>query len=509
MSDKTHAHDSRESHSGIVPMKRSNEGKGGPKENVEGRPLAKENAEQSNPYRAQNRGSGPSGLDCVREAAKRDKKMRFTTLLHHVNIELLRDSYNDLKREAAAGVDGVTWEEYGEGLEERLADLHGQIHRGVYHAKPSRRVWIPKADGRQRPLGIAALEDKIAQAAVVKVLTQIWEEDFLGFSYGFRPGRSQHNALDALCAGITSKKVNFILDLDIRSFFDEVGHDHLEKFIRHRIGDERLVRLILKWIKAGVMEDGKWFETKKGTPQGAVISPLLANLYLHYVLDLWVNAWRKKVAHGDVIVVRYADDAVCGFQYREEAEQFLADLQERLRKFGLELHPEKTRLIEFGRYAAKRRGKRREGKPETFNFLGFTHICGKNHQTGNFMVLRKTIGKRMTAKLKEIRQKLRVGLHDSTQNTVKWLQSVVRGYFQYHAVPRNEERMRAFRQEVLRMWRWQLRRRSQRSRWTWERFQAKLGSHLPPVQILHPYPEVRFAWRHIRVAPHPRQEPCA
>jgi group II intron reverse transcriptase/maturase len=347
-------------------------------------------------------------------------------------------------------------------------------------------------------LGIAALEDKIVQAAVVQVLNQIWEEDFLGFSYGFRPGRSQHDALDALYVGITSKKVNYVVDLDIRSFFDKVEHGHLEKFVRHRIGDERLVRLILKWLRAGVIEDGQWFETKEGTPQGAVVSPLLANLYLHYVLDLWVRAWRKKVAQGEMIVVRYADDAVLGFQYREEAEKFLADLQERVRKFGLELHPQKTRLIEFGRYAAERRAKREEGKPETFNFLGFTHICGKNHKTGNFQVYRKTIGKRMTAKLKKIGQTLRKRLHEKTKGTAKWLESVVRGYFQYHAVPCNEERLKAFRHEVLRMWWWQLRRRSQRSRWSWARFREKLGHFIPEVKIQHPYPEVRFASTHPR-----------
>jgi group II intron reverse transcriptase/maturase len=345
-------------------------------------------------------------------------------------------------------------------------------------------------------LGIAALEDKIVQHAVVKVLNQIWEEDFLDFSYGFRPQRSQHDALDALYVGITSKKVNYVLDLDIRSFFDKVGHDHLEGFVRQRIGDERLVRLILKWLRAGVMEDGQWFETKEGTPQGAVVSPLLANLYLHHVLDTWVHTWRKTEAHGDVIVVRYADDAVLGFQYREEADKFLGELQERLRTFGLELHPEKTRLLEFGRYAAEWRAKRGEGKPETFNFLGFTHICGKNHKTGYFMVFRKTTGKRMAAKLKDLRQELRKRLHGATGDTVKWLQSVVRGYFQYHAVPYNEERMKAFRHEVLRMWLWQLRRRSQRTRWTWERFQEKLGNLIPQVEVLHPYPNVRFALKH-------------
>ena len=496
MSYKTHANGGRESYSGITPAKRSNESQGGPKEIVEGRPLTEENAEQFNPCRTQSRESGPSGLERVRQAAKGDKQLKFTALLHHVDVELLRNSYYDLKRKAAAGVDGVTWQAYGDGLEERLTDLHGRIHRGAYHAKPSRRVWIPKSDGRQRPLGIAALEDKIVQRAVVQVLNQIWEEDFQDFSYGFRPGSSQHKALDALYVGITSRKVNYVVDLDIRSFFDKVGHDHMEKFIRHRIGDERLVRLILKWLRAGVMEDGKWFETEEGTPQGAVISPLLANLYLHYALDLWVEAWRKKVARGDVIVVRYADDAVLGFQHREEAERFLADLRERLRKFGLELHPEKTRLIEFGRYAAERRAKRGEGKPETFNFLGFTHICGKNHVTGGFMVMRKTIGKRIAAKLKDIRQKLRRRLHARTGDTVKWLKSVVRGYFQYHAVPRNEDRMKAFRHEVLRMWLWHLRRRSQRTRWTWDKFLEKLGNLLPEVEALHPYPDVRFASDH-------------
>ena len=498
MSYKAHAHGDRESHSGIVPAKRSNEGRGGPKEIVEGRPLTKENAEEPNPNRTPSREIGPSGLDRVRQAAKGDAKMRFTALLHHVSVDLLRNSYYNLKKGAAAGVDGMTWQEYGGNLEERLADLHGRIHSGGYHAKPSRRVWIPKADGRQRPLGIAALEDKIAQAAVVKVLNQIWEEDFLGFSYGFRLGRSQHDALDALYVGITSKKVNYVVDLDIRSFFDKVDHGHLEKFVRHRIEDERLVRLIQKWLRAGVVEDGKWFETKEGTPQGAVISPLLANLYLHYVLDLWVEAWRKKVARGEVIAVRYADDGVLGFQYREDAEKFLKELQERVRKFGLELHPEKTRLIEFGRYAAERRAKRGKGKPETFNFLGFTHICGKNHTTGYFQVYRKTIGKRMTAKLKKIRQTLRERIDEKMKDIGGWLQRVVRGYYQYHAVPDNERRMKTFRHEVLRMWWWQLRRRSQRTRWTWERFQEILGSLIPEVEILHPYPEVRFASKHPR-----------
>ena len=406
MSYKAHMYGGRESSGGIVLTKRSNEGQGGPKEIVEGRPLTKENADQPDPCRTQSRESGTNGLERVREAAKRDGKLQFTALLHHVTIELLRDSYLQLKKKAAAGVDGVTWEEYGQGLEERLKDLHGRVHRGAYQAQPSRRAYIPKAGGKQRPLGIAALEDKVIQHAVGKILNQIWEEDFMGFSYGFRTGRSQHDALDALYVGITRRKVNWVLDLDVRSFFDKVDHTWLIRFVEHRIGDQRIVRLIRKWLEAGVMEDGQWFETEEGTPQGAVISPILANLYLHHVLDLWVEAWRKKVARGDVIVVRYADDAVLGFQHRDDAERFLEQLRERMAKFGLELHPEKTRLIEFGRYAAENRKKRGEGKPETFNFLGFTHICGKNHQTGYFQIYRKTIGKRMTAKLKKIRQNL-------------------------------------------------------------------------------------------------------
>jgi len=492
MSHKTHMNGDGESYSDVVLTKQPNEGLGRPKEVVEGRSLTRENAAQLNPCRTQSRESGPNGLERVREAAKRDGKLQFTALLHHVNIDLLRDSYHSLEKTAAPGVDGVTWQEYGDGLEERLTDLHGRIHRGAYQAQPSRRVWIPKADGRERPLGIAALEDKVVQHAVGKVLNHIWEEDFLGYSYGFRPGRSQHDALDALYVGITRKKVNWILDLDIQSFFDKIEHEWMIRFVEHRIGDQRVVRLIQKWLKAGVMEQGQWSETKEGTPQGAVISPCLANLYLHHVLDLWVEAWRKKQAKGDVIIVRYADDAVLGFQHKDEADRFLAELRERLAKFGLELHPEKTRLIEFGRYATERRDKRGEGKPETFNFLGFTHICGTSHRTGYFTVKRKTMGKRMAAKLKDIKAKLRVRLHGAIGDTARWLKAVVSGYFQYHAIPDNEERLKAFRHDVLRLWLKQLRRRSQRHRWTWERFYGKLGALLPEVEILQPYPDVRF-----------------
>jgi group II intron reverse transcriptase/maturase len=432
----------------------------------------------------------------VREAARKDKKLKFTALLHHVSIDLLRVSYNSLKKQAAPGVDEMTWEEYGQDLEARLTDLHGRIHRGAYRAQPSRRVWIPKADGRQRPLGVAALEDKIVQSAVGTVLSQIWEEDFLGFSYGFRPGRGQHDALDALWVGIVRRKVSWILDLDIRSYFDKIQHSWLVQFVEHRIGDRRVVRLIQKWLKAGVIEQGQWHEAEEGSPQGAVISPILANLYLHYALDLWVEAWRKKRARGDMILVRYADDAVLGFEHRKDAEQFLEQLRERLAKFGLELHPQKTRLIEFGRFAAVRREGRGEGKPETFNFLGFTHICGTNYRTGKFTIHRKTVSKHMAAKLKEIRVQLRKRMHARIPGTVKWLQQVVRGFFQYHAVPGNGARMRAFRNAVLRSWLWALRRRSQRQRMTWERLKARLEPLLPPVQVLHPYPDARFAAKH-------------
>jgi group II intron reverse transcriptase/maturase len=501
MSGKSFMNDDGESYCGTVPTKQPNKGDGSPAEVVEGRRQTKENTQQPNLCRTPSRETRPSGLERVRETARKDGKLKFTALLHHVSIDLLRNSYHSLKKQAAPGVDGMTWEEYGGDLEVRLADLHGRIHRGAYRAQPSRRVWIPKADGRQRPLGIAALEDKIVQYAVGAVLNQIWEEDFLGFSYGFRPGRGAHDALDALWVGIVRKKVNWILDLDIRSFFDKIQHSWLIQFVEHRIGDRRVVRLIQKWLKAGVIEQGQWHEAEEGSPQGAVISPILANLYLHYALDLWVDAWRKKRGQGDVIIVRYADDAVLGFQHRADAAQFLEQLRERLAKFGLELHPEKTRLIEFGRFATENRKKRGEGKPETFTFLGFTHICGTNYQTGKFTVHRRTIGKRMAAKLKDIRAQLYQRMHARLPGTVKWLQQVVRGYFQYHAVPGNCAQLGAFRDEVLRSWLQALRRRSQRQRMSWERFNVHLVPLIPQVQVLHPYPNLRFDAKHF---PYPR-----
>ena len=343
------------------------------------------------------------GWASVRKAAREHKEMRFTALLHHLTVDLLRESFYSLKKRAAPGVDGVTWQEYEFGLENRLTDLHGRVHRGAYRAQPSRRVYIQKEDGRQRPLGVAALEDKIVQQAVATILNQIYEEDFLGFSYGFRPGRSQHQALDALSYALLKKKVNYVLDADICGFFDNLDKSWLVKFIEHRVADPRVLRLIQKWLRAGVLEEGKWSEPQTGTPQGSVISPLLANVYLHYSFDLWVNVWRSKWAQGEVVVIRYADDVILGFQYRTDADRFLESLRERLAKFGLELHPDKTRRIEFGRFAEENRKRRGEGKPETFDFLGFKHISGKNG-IGRFTVRRTTIRKRMRAKLQELKQ---------------------------------------------------------------------------------------------------------
>jgi len=466
-------------------------------EGEEGRPLIKENTLQPSMHSTQSGERMTQGLERVRKAAREHKEMRFTALLHHMTAHLLRESFYALKRKAAPGVDGVTWQEYETGLEERLVDLHSRVHRGAYRAQPSRREYIEKPDGRQRPLGIAALEDKIVQAATVTILNAIYEEDFLGFSYGFRPGRSQHDALDALAVAIEQKKVNYILDCDIRSFFDMLDKSWLLQFVEHRVADPRIIRLIQKWMKAGVLEDGIWSDPETGTPQGAVASPLLANVYLHYAFDLWANAWRQKKAQGDVVVVRYADDIVLGFQYQTDAECFRDQLTERLKKFGLELHPDKTRRIEFGRYAEQRRKQRGEGKPETFDFLGFSHICGKSRK-GTFVLKRKTVAKRMRAKLLELKQLLRKRMHDPIAQTGRWLQSVVQGYFNYHAVPGNLDRLGLFRCRLTRLWRWVLRRRSQKHRPTWERIRQLAERWLPTPRVLHPYPTVRFAAHHPR-----------
>jgi RNA-directed DNA polymerase len=480
----------------VVPVNQPNK-EGQPFAEVgEGRAQTKENIVPPHMHPTQSGKRMSQGLDGVRRAAKERKQERFTALLHHLNIDLLRDSFYALQRKASPGVDGVTWQEYETGLEDRLVDLHSRVHRGTYRAKPSRRVYIPKADGRQRPLGVAALEDKIVQQAVVTILNQIYEVDFKGFSYGFRPGRSPHQALDALSVGIQRKKVNWMLDADIRGFYDNLSHEWTMKFIEHRVADRRILRLIQKWLKAGVSEDGQWSETKQGTPQGAVASPLIANAYLHYVFDLWAEVWRKKVAKGDMIILRYADDLVVGFQHRTDAERFLGEFKERLAKFDLELHPDKTRLIEFERYAARDRKQRGEGKPETFTFLGFTHYCGQRHKRGTFTVWRITAKKRMVAKLKAIKVELQRRMHDRVPDVGAWLRKVVSGYYQYHAVPGNIDQLRIFRRRINRLWRNVLFRRSQCAKKKWEQLTPILERWIPPPRILHPYPEARFYATH-------------
>jgi len=479
------------SHRSRVPTKPPNKVGSSTAEVVEGQDLAKENVDRRNTHRTQRRARVHSELEGVRQIAKRDKGKKFTTLFHHITIERLRLAFMDTNRRAAAGVDEVMWEQYEANLEANLLDLHRRLQRGAYRAKPSRRVYIPKADGRQRPLGIAALEDKIVQRAVVEVLDAIYEEDFLDFSYGFRPGRGQHDALDALVAGIKRKKVSFVLDADIRGFFDAINHEWLVKFIEHRIADKRVLRLIQKWLSAGVMENGKWTECEEGTPQGATVSPLLANLYLHYVLDLWIQKWRNRTARGDVIVTRFADDFIVGFQYRSDAERFLRELRDRLQQFSLELHPEKTRLIEFGRFAAKTRANAKLGAPETFNFLGFTHACGTT-ENGKFQVERRTMQKRMTAKLHELKLELQRRRHLPIPEQGQWLGKVVEGHFCYYAVPGNEKRLSSFRDQIKRLWLRALRRRGQRDKMNWERMGRLEDRWLPPVQWHHPWPEERF-----------------
>jgi group II intron reverse transcriptase/maturase len=433
----------------------------------------------------------------VRKAAQQRRKEKFTALFHHLSVDLLREAFLVLKRDAAPGMDGLTWQAYAADLERNLTDLHARVHRGAYRATPSRRTYIPKADGRQRPLAVAALEDKIVQRATVAVLNCIYEEEFLGFSYGFRPKRGQHDALDALAVGITDKKVNFILDADVRSFFDEVSQSWLTRFVEHRIADPRIIRLIQKWLKAGVLEDGVVTVSEKGTGQGSVISPLLANVYLHYVFDLWAERWRRHEATGGMMIVRYADDIVVGFAHEVDARRFWDAMRKRFEEFALSLHPEKTRLIEFGRQAVDRRGQRGLGKPETFNFLGFTHICGRSRQ-GKFLLKRKSRRDRMRGKLKEIKEEMRQRMHQPIPEQGRWLAQVVRGYFAYHAVPTNSATIGAFRHHVVDLWRCSLSRRSQRGGITWQRIKQIADDWLPQPIILHPWPQQRFAVRYSR-----------
>ena len=481
----------------IVAVKPTNKAVPTAAEPVEPRAGAKGNARQQSTHRTQGRERVAQALERVRQAARQRKKERFTALLHHISIDCLRMAFFALKRDAASGVDGLTWPTYEADLDRNLTDLHERVHRGAYRALPSRRTYIPKADGKQRPLAVAALEDKIVQRATAAVLNAIYEEDFLGFSYGFRPKRGQHNALDALVVGITSRRVNFIFDADVASFFDSVSKDWLVRFVEHRIGDLRIIRLIQKWLKAGVLENGVVTVSEKGTGQGSVISPLLANVYLHYVFDLWAERWRRHEATGDMILMRYADDIVVGFEHEADARRFWDDMRKRFEEFSLSLNPDKTRLIEFGRFAAERRARRGLGKPETFNFLGFTFICERNCR-GRFLVKRTTRRDRMRATLRRIKEELRRRMHEPIPEQGAWLKQVVRGFFAYHAVPTNGSALGAFYYYVKRIWLRTLRRRSQKDRFSWQRMHGLAADWLPQPRILHPYPDKRFAVMHPR-----------
>ena len=480
----------------IVPEKRLNKGKGQPAESAEGRGPAKGNAFEPTTFRTQRRGSVSSGLERVREAARRDRRARMTALLHHVGIEELHQAYTALNPRAAAGVDGTTWEEYGKGLPGHLEDLHDRLHGGRYRAQPSKRIYLPKPDGRKRPIGIAALEDKLVQHAVGKVLEQIYETDFVGISYGFRPGRGQHDALDALYVGLTERRIAWVLDADIESFFDRLDHAHLMGMLGERIGDQRILRLIRKWLRAGVMEEGRWKATERGVPQGAVISPLLANIYLHHVFDQWTMDWRRQQARQDMIVVRYADDIIIGFANREEAEAYRTALDDRLKSFGLNLHPTKTRLLPFG---PRDYG---DDKPGTFSFLGFTHQVSRT-RAGRFTIRRQPDKQRQRRTLSRIKEALYLACHVPIPATGQWLSRVLRGYFQYFGVPGTRHTLDAFRTAVLRHWLKALRRRSQKYRMSWARFAPLIVRWLPKARIVHPYPSIRFYAKYLR------QEPCA
>jgi RNA-directed DNA polymerase len=489
--------DDGQSDSCIVPAKSAN--KAGPEaaaEQMEGRRLVKGKADESPMSRAQSREvSMNETLKRIRQAVRREPKQRMISLYHHVyRKEHLREAYHGLKKDAAAGVDGVTWRQYGEELERNLEDLSGRLRRGAYRAPAVKRVYIPKADGRKRGLGIPALEDKIVQSVVSQILAAIWELEFKGFSYGFRSGRSAHDALDALAVGIEQRPINWVLDADIRGFFDTISHEWLEKMIEHRVGDRRITALIKKWLRAGVLEEEELRRSEEGTPQGGIVSPILANVYLHNVLDVWAQRWRKREARGAMIIVRYADDFVVGFEHREDAERFQGELRERMRKFELELHEEKTRLIEFGRHAASRRRQRGEGKPETFNFLGFTHICGKTRR-GMFAVIRQTMRKRMQAKLREMKKEFRQRMHDDLAEQGKWVIAVLRGHYRYYGVPFNSASLWTFVHHVKGIWHKTLRRRSQKTRITWEQFVRRVKRWVPHPRICHPYPSQRLRQR--------------
>ena len=490
-------HEPEKSDPVVVAAKLANNAEPSAAELVEPRTGTKRNADQQSTHRAQDRARVSQALERVRQAARQRKKEKFTTLLHHIDPAMLRTAFHATRRDAAPGVDGEMWVDYEKDLDRRIEALHSKIHRGTYRALPSRRSYIPKEDGSKRPLAVTALEDKIVQRATAAVLSAIHEEDFLGFSYGFRPGRSQHDALDALIVGINSRKVNFILDADIRSFFTEVSQEWVVRFLEHRIDDKRIIRLVQKWLRAGVLEDGVVTVEERGTGQGSVISPLLANIYLHYVFDLWAERWRRREATGDMIIVRYADDIVLGFQHETDARRFWDAMRDRLQEFALSLHPDKTRLIEFGHHAAVNRKRRGLGKPETFKFVGFVLIYGKSRR-GTFLVMRKTRRDRMNATLREIKEELQRRRHQPIPETGKWLAQVASGYFGYHAVPTNTEAISAFRYHVINLWQRQLGRRSQRARVVWDRMNMLVDEFIPKARVRHPWPSVRFAVRHSR-----------
>jgi RNA-directed DNA polymerase len=481
------------SDSRVVPKKVSNKAERWAAERLEGRRLAKRNSPQATTLRTQGRARVHAALERVRQVAEQKKGVRFTALLHHIYaIDTLRAAFYNLERDAAPGVDGETWEHYGEKLEANLADLSNRVRRGTYRPQPVRRVYVPKSDGRQRPIGVTAIEDKIVQRATVSVLNAVYEPEFAGFSYGARPGRSAHQALAALDQALEKRQVNWVLDADLRDFFGSLDQSQLVRFVEHRIGDRRVVRLIQRWLAAGVLEDGTWTPSETGTAQGGSISPLTANLYMHYVFDLWAQRWRRTQARGDVVTVRFLDDFIVGFEDRADAEHFLTALRERLGQFGLTLHPDKTRLLEFGRYAAERRQRRGHRKPETFQFLGFVHSCGRT-RAGKFAVHRQTGGPRLRAKLKEVKNELRHRWHDPIPEVGLWLGSVVRGHCQYYGIPGNFRAIGRFRNEVNRLWRRALSRRSQKGRVNWERMQPLLTRWIPRARIVQPYPSVTFA----------------
>lgn len=484
---------SEESDAVVVPGK-SAKARVTPVESAEGRAAAQGKSTARNASRAQDRQEALTYLQRIGQRARQEPKEKFTNLLSHVKVPLLKQAYQRLNKHAASGIDGVSWREYGERLDERLLELQDRIHRGSYHPQAVRRVHIGKGDGRTRPLGIAALEDKVVQQAVRMVLEPIYEAEFIGFSYGFRPKRSAHGALDALAEAI-ARKVNWVLEADIRSYFDSMEHGWMQKFIEHRIGDKRMVRLLMKWMRAGVMEEGKLHEVERGSPQGAVISPLLANIYLHYVLDLWALKWRKQQARGEMYIVRYADDFVMGFQREQDARAMQSALAERLAQFGLELHPDKTRVLRFGRFAREDCEQRGQSKPETFEFLGFTHIAGRCRQ-GKFLLIRRTSGKKRRATQARIKQECKRRRHRPVPEQHKWLSSVLRGHYRYYGVPTNTSALRQLQRAARWIWMRWLQRRGSRSKWSAAQMDAfDRRFPLPPARIFHPWPETRFALR--------------